>query len=279
MIKTAITEMFNIKYPIICGAMMWLSKPELCAAISNAGGMGNITAGNYETEDDFRNAIRKVRELTDKPFVIGLTLLPSIRITAEHHSMYAKVCAEEKVPALEISGSPLDKVVGRQGVDMLKNAGVRLFHKVGSVRHAVHAQKAGYDGVYPLEFVVAEDAAQVGMVAELHAEQVVDLALGPLGRFVERDKRLDRLALLEIDPDHHPLPPRNRAQQVVDLEPAVAFGIVDADHIGQHLTFLPLLEIPHHPEKIFLADADGLVAVLAVGGQDGVAELRIQAVE
>lgn len=152
MIKTAITEMFGIKYPIICGAMMWLCKPELCAAISNAGGMGNLTAGNYESEEDFRNAIREVRELTDKPFVVGLTFLPSIRITAEHHSMYVKVCAEEKVAALEISGSPLDKVVGREGIDMLKNAGVKMFHKVGSVRHAVHAQKAGYDGVYAAGF-------------------------------------------------------------------------------------------------------------------------------
>ncbi len=152
MIKTAITEMFNIKYPIICGAMMWLCKPELCAAISNAGGMGNITAANYETEDDFRGAIRKVRELTDKPFVIGLTMLPSIRITGEHHQMYVKVCAEEKVAAIEVSGSPLDKVVGMDGIEKLKNAGVRLFHKVGSVRHAVHAQKAGYDGVYAAGF-------------------------------------------------------------------------------------------------------------------------------
>jgi len=49
MFKTAITEMFGVKYPIICGAMMWLCKPNLCAAVSNAGGIGNLTAGNYET--------------------------------------------------------------------------------------------------------------------------------------------------------------------------------------------------------------------------------------
>jgi nitronate monooxygenase len=57
MIKTAITEMFGIRHPVICGAMMWLGIPRLCAAISNAGGMGNLTAGNYETEDHFRSAI------------------------------------------------------------------------------------------------------------------------------------------------------------------------------------------------------------------------------
>ncbi len=146
--KTAITQMFGVKYPIICGAMQWICKPELCAAISNAGGMGNLTAGNYETEDDFRNAIRQTRKLTDKPFMIGLTILPSVRITAEHHQMYLRVCAEEKIAGIEVSGAPIDKAAGPQAVEMAKKAGVKLFHKVGSVRHAVHAEKAGYDGIY-----------------------------------------------------------------------------------------------------------------------------------
>lgn len=146
--RTAITEMFGIKYPIICGAMMWLCKPNLCAAVSNAGGMGNLTAGNYSTEEELREAIKQTRKLTDKPFMVNVTILPSVHITAEHHKMYLKVCAEEKVAGLEISGTPLDKAVGKEFIDVLKKAGVKLFHKVGSVRHAVHAEKAGYDGIY-----------------------------------------------------------------------------------------------------------------------------------
>ena len=146
--KTAITEMFGIKYPIICGAMMWLCKPKLCAAVSNAGGMGNLTAGNFETEDEFRAAVRETRKLTDGPFMVNVTILPSVHITAEHHKMYLRVCAEEKVAGLEISGTPLDKGAGKEYIDMLKKAGVKLFHKVGSVRHAVHAEKIGYDGIY-----------------------------------------------------------------------------------------------------------------------------------
>ena len=146
--KTAITEMFGIKYPIMCGAMMWLCKPKLCAAVSNAGGMGNLTAGNYATEDEFRNAIRETRKLTDKPFMVNVTILPSVHITPEHHKMYLRVCAEEKVAGLEISGTPLDKAVGKEFIDILKKAEIKLFHKVGSVRHAVHAEKTGYDGIY-----------------------------------------------------------------------------------------------------------------------------------
>ena len=148
MFKTAITEMFQIKYPIMCGAMMWISKPPLCAAISNAGGMGNLTAANWETEEEFRNAINETRKLTDKPFMVNITLLPSIRVTAEHHMMYIKVCSEEQVAGVEISGTPLDRGAGMEAIEMLKKAGVKMFHKVGSVRHAVHAEKVGYDGIY-----------------------------------------------------------------------------------------------------------------------------------
>ncbi len=148
MLKTAITEMFGIKYPIICGGMMWLSKSNLCAAISNAGGMGNLTAGNYETEAEFRNAIEKTRSLTDKPFMVNITLLPSVHITTEHHKMYVKVCAEEKIAGIEFSGTPVDKALGMEAIETLNKAGVKLFHKVGALRHALHAEKVGYDGIY-----------------------------------------------------------------------------------------------------------------------------------
>jgi nitronate monooxygenase len=148
MFKTAITEMFGIKYPVICGAMMWLCKPGFCAAISNAGGMGNLTAGNYETEEAFRTAIEETRKLTDKPFMVNITLLPSLRITPAHHQMYIRACAEEKVAGIEFSGTPVDKASGMEAIELLKKAGVKLFHKVGAVRHAVHAERVGYDGIY-----------------------------------------------------------------------------------------------------------------------------------
>ena len=150
--KTAITEMFGIKYPIICGPMMWLCKPEFCAAVSNAGGMGDLTSGIFSTEEEFRAAIKTTRKLTDKPFMINVTIMPSVRITPEHYKMYLRVCAEEKVPGVNISGTPLDKAVGKEVIGQLKKAGVKLFHKVGSVRHAVHAEQVGYDGIYAAGF-------------------------------------------------------------------------------------------------------------------------------
>ncbi|HNX24974.1 MAG TPA: nitronate monooxygenase, partial [Spirochaetota bacterium] len=95
--KTRITEMFGIKYPVICGAMYLVGEPKLAAAISNAGGMGNLTAGNYKSADELRAAIRETKKLTDKPFMVGITILPSFHITMDDHRKNLEVCAEEKV--------------------------------------------------------------------------------------------------------------------------------------------------------------------------------------
>ncbi len=174
MIKTEITEMFGVKYPIICGAMMWLCTPPLCAAISNAGGLGNLTAGNYETEDEFRNAINETRKLTEKPFMVNITILPSLRITTEHHRMYVKVCAEERVAGIEVSGTPLDRGVGMEAIETLKKAGVRLFHKLGSVRHALHAENVGYDGIYAAGFEEGGHPLKDNVPTMLLTPRVVD---------------------------------------------------------------------------------------------------------
>jgi len=139
--------MFNIDYPIICGAMYLLGEPILTAAVSNAGGMGNLTAGNYKTPDELREAIRKTKELTDRPFIVGITILPSFHITMDDHRNNLKVVAEEGVAGIEVSGTPLSKV-GAEYIEMLKKANVKMIHKVGSLRHALHVEKAGYDAIY-----------------------------------------------------------------------------------------------------------------------------------
>ena len=145
--KTRITEMFGIKYPVICGAMYLVGEPKLTAAISNAGGMGNLTAGNYKSAEELRAAIRETKKLTDKPFMVGITILPSFHITMDDHKKNLAVCAEEKVGGIAVSGTPLDKD-GKDYMDMMRKAGLKMFHKVGSVKHAQHAEEAGYDGVY-----------------------------------------------------------------------------------------------------------------------------------
>jgi nitronate monooxygenase len=146
-VKTKITEMLGIKYPIICGGMLWLCKPELCAAVSNAGGLGNITAGNYDSGEELREAIWEAKKMTDKPFGVNISLVPSFRITQDIYDDYFRVCCEEKVAAIEVSGTFASKYM-----DMVKKAGVKIFHKVGAVRHAIKVEQLGYDGVYAAGF-------------------------------------------------------------------------------------------------------------------------------
>lgn len=145
--KTRITEMLGIRHPILCGGMMRLARPRLCAAISEAGGLGNLTSAMYADKDDLKRAIGEVRALTDKPFWVNVTMLPAMRIGERHYRGCFDAIIEERVAAVEIGGLPLDRFEGGEYVPRLKEAGVRLFHKVGSVRHAVHAERAGYDGV------------------------------------------------------------------------------------------------------------------------------------
>ena len=145
--KTRITELFGIEYPIQCGGMLWLANPELAAAISNTGAMGNLTSGNYDSADDFQAAIDETRELTDKPFIVNITTMPSIRLPVELLQAFFRVSCEKKVAALEIAGAPVDTFLGPDYIPMAKEAGVKVLHKVGTVKHAVHAQKVGYDAV------------------------------------------------------------------------------------------------------------------------------------
>ena len=109
--------------------------------------MGNLTAGTYDTGEEFREAVAETRRLTERPFCVNITLMPSVRITRELHLQYFDVCCEEGVAALEISGTPLDRYLGVEAVRRAKESGVKLIHKLGSVRHARHAESAGYDAV------------------------------------------------------------------------------------------------------------------------------------
>lgn len=145
--KTRITELFGIKYPIQCGGMLWIAKPELAAAISNTGAMGNLTSGNYNAADDLRAAIDRTRTLTHNPFIVNITTMPSIRLPLTLLQDFFRVCCEKRVTAIEIAGAPVDSFLGKEYIPMAKEAGVKVLHKVGTVKHSVHAEKVGYDAV------------------------------------------------------------------------------------------------------------------------------------
>ena len=141
MFKTRVTKLFGIKYPIIQGALGGgLATSDLVAAVSNAGGLGMITALNYETSEDLRKDIRRTRKLTDKPFAVNVTLLPTMR-RIPYEDLF-KTALEEGVRIFETSGR-----LPEPYVKPVKDAGGKFVHKVGSARHAKSAERIGCDAV------------------------------------------------------------------------------------------------------------------------------------
>jgi NAD(P)H-dependent flavin oxidoreductase YrpB (nitropropane dioxygenase family) len=145
--KTRITDMLGVEYPILCGGMYRLNHPPLCAAISNAGAVGNLTATNWDSKEAFQAAFDETNELTDKPYWVNVTLLPAMDFGEDHYGMYFETIAENKPCAVEIGGVPLDRYKDGMYLKLLQDAGVKVIHKVGAMRHARHAQEAGYDAL------------------------------------------------------------------------------------------------------------------------------------
>lgn len=140
MLRTRFTETFGVEHPIVQGGMMWVGRAELVAAVANAGGLGFITALTQPTPDDLRKEIARTRELTDKPFGVNLTILPSIN--PPPYEEYARAIIESGIKIVETAGSNPEPFL-----PAYREAGVKVLHKCTSVRHALKAQKIGVDGV------------------------------------------------------------------------------------------------------------------------------------
>jgi len=141
MFKTKITEMLGIEHPILCGGMQWISRAEFVASVCNAGGIGFITAESFETPEDLRTEIKKMRDLTDKPFGINISMVPEFGVP-ERSLQFCEVVAEEGVKVVETAGrSP------KPLMPTLKDAGITVIHKMTSLRHATSAQKLGVDAI------------------------------------------------------------------------------------------------------------------------------------
>ncbi|RXT41127.1 NAD(P)H-dependent flavin oxidoreductase [Bradyrhizobium betae] len=138
--KTAITELFGIEHPIIQGGMHFVGFAELAAAVSNAGGLGIITGLTQKTPELLAKEIARCRDMTDKPFGVNLTFLPTF--AAPPYPEYIAAIVEGGIKAVETAGrSP------EQYMPALKAAGIKVIHKCTSVRHSLKAERIGCDAV------------------------------------------------------------------------------------------------------------------------------------
>jgi NAD(P)H-dependent flavin oxidoreductase YrpB (nitropropane dioxygenase family) len=140
MIKTRFTEMFGVDHPIAQGGMQWVGRADLVAAVANAGALGFITALTQPTPEALTKEIARCRDMTDKPFGVNLTILPSI--TPPPYAEYRQAIIEAGIKIVETAGNK-----PQEHVDVFKAAGVKVIHKCTSVRHALSAERMGVDAI------------------------------------------------------------------------------------------------------------------------------------
>ena len=138
--QTRITELFEIQHPIIQGGMHYVGLAELAAAVSNAGGLGIITALTLKTPEDLAVEIKRCRDMTDNPFGVNVTFLPTV--TTPDYPGYIKAIIDGGVKIVETAGRNPEPYL-----PYLKEAGIKVIHKCTSVRHALKAEKIGCDAV------------------------------------------------------------------------------------------------------------------------------------
>ena len=138
--KTRVTEMLGIEHPIVQGGMQWVGIAEMASAVSNAGGLGTLTGLTQPTPEDLLKEISRCREMTDKPFAVNLTILPTIK----------PVPYEEYAQAIVDSGIKIVETAGRNPqpfLPLFKEAGITVIHKCTSIRHSLKAEQIGCDMV------------------------------------------------------------------------------------------------------------------------------------
>ncbi len=153
MFQTKITEMFGIKYPILVGTMMHISRAEMVAAASNAGALGILASAIFRSKEEFREEIKKLKGLTDRPFAVNLNLFPAMRPIDNRE--YLEVIFQEGIRIVETSGHRAPEELAKD----LKDHGVLLMHKCVGVRYALKAQSVGVNAVTVVGF---ENGGAVG---------------------------------------------------------------------------------------------------------------------
>jgi len=171
--KTRITELFGIEYPIIQGAMLWLARAELASAMSNAGGLGIISSATFPTVKELRQEIRKTRGMTDKPFVVNFTFLPTFR--PMNYEEYINAAIEEGVTIIETAGGSPEPYM-----KLLKQAEVTTMHKCARIRDVKTAERLGVDAVTIVGFESGGAPGMEDVTSLVHIPLAVDAVKIPI---------------------------------------------------------------------------------------------------
>lgn len=231
--KTRITELLGIRYPIVQGGMQNVGYAELAAAVSNAGGLGIITGLTQPTPEDLEREIRRCREMTDQPFGVNLTILPTIKPVP--YEEYARVICESGVKIVETAGRNPEPFM-----PLFREHGVKVVHKCTSVRHALKAESLGVAAVSVDGFECAghpgeDDIPNLVLLPAAAAKlKIPMLASGGIGTGAQM------AACLALGADGINMGTRFMATKEAPIHDNIKRAIVEASELDTALVYRPL---------------------------------------
>ena len=229
-LRTRFTELVGIDYPIVQGGMMWVGRAELAAAVSNAGGLGILTALTQPSPDALRGEIERCRSMTSKPFGVNLTILPSVE--PPPYAEYRQAIIDSGIKIVETAGHNPQEHVAH-----FKDHGIIVIHKCTAVRHALSAQRMGVDAISIDGFECAGHPGEddiPGLVLIPAAADKVRIPMIASGGF--GDGR-GLVAALSLGADGINMGTRFCATVEAPIHPRVKQLLVDNDERGTHLIF------------------------------------------
>ena len=240
MLKTRITDLFGIEHPVIQGGMQWVGYAELVSAVSNAGALGILTALTQPTPEDLAKEIDRTREMTDKPFGVNLTVLPTIN--PPPYEEYAQATVGSGVKIVETAGRSPEPFM-----ELFKEYDVKVIHKCTSVRHALKAQSVGVSAITIDGFECAGHPGEddiPSLVLLPQAAEALDVPVAGCGGFSDAKSMVAALAL---GGEAIVMGTRFMATQEAGIHQNVKEKMTEADELSTNLMFRTM----HNTARVF----------------------------
>ena len=240
MLKTRITDLFGIEHPVIQGGMRWVGYAELVSAVSNAGALGILTALTQPTPEDLAKEIDRTREMTDKPFGVNLTVLPTIN--PPPYEEYAQAIVGSGVKIVETAGRSPEPFM-----ELFKEYDVKVIHKCTSVRHALKAQSVGVSAITIDGFECAGHPGEddiPSLVLLPQAAEALDVPVAGCGGFSDAKSMVAALAL---GGEAIVMGTRFMATQEAGIHQNVKEKMTEADELSTNLMFRTM----HNTARVF----------------------------
>tara|TARA_A100001037_G_scaffold202081_1_gene180648 strand:- start:586 stop:1560 length:975 start_codon:yes stop_codon:yes gene_type:complete len=240
MLKTRITDLFGIEHPVIQGGMQWVGYAELVSAVSNAGALGILTALTQPTPEDLVKEIQRTREMTDKPFGVNLTVLPTIN--PPPYEEYAQAIVGSDVKIVETAGRSPEPFM-----ELFKEYDVKVIHKCTSVRHALKAQSVGVSAITIDGFECAGHPGEddiPSLVLLPQAAEALDVPVAGCGGFSDAKSLVAALAL---GGEAIVMGTRFMATKEAGIHQNVKDKMTEADELSTNLMFRTM----HNTARVF----------------------------